>query len=151
MLDGRTAGTLGSPGRMTHDQDPPAGFTPVSGAGPFVDLVGPVHADDGGTLGVRVEERHLNRAGTAMGGFLATLVDVALGAAIRADADGEPGVATVSLTTDYLKPVAPGAWVTAETTVERLGGSLAFVDCALKADGEDAVRARAVFAVRGDG
>jgi acyl-coenzyme A thioesterase 13 len=136
---------------MTEHQTQPDGFAPVSGAGPFVDLVGPVYRDGGsGTLGVRVEERHLNRAGTAMGGFLATLVDVALGAAIREDADGEPGVATVSLTTDYLAPVPEGAWVTAETTVERLGGSLAFVDCALKADGEPAVRARAVFAVRGD-
>lgn len=136
---------------MTEDQSPPAGFTPISGAGAFVDLVGPVHRHEGsGTLGVRVEERHLNRAGTAMGGFLATLVDIALGNAIREDADGEPGVATVSLTTDYLKPVPPGAWVTAETTVERLGGSLAFVDCALEADGEPAVRARAVFAVRED-
>ncbi|HWT91354.1 MAG TPA: PaaI family thioesterase [Solirubrobacteraceae bacterium] len=135
---------------MTEDQSQPEGFEPVSGAGAFVDLVGPVYADGNGTLGVRIEERHLNVAGTAMGGFLATLVDIALGNAIREDADGEPGVATVSLTMDYLKPAPAGAWVTAETTVERLGGSLAFVDCALNADGENVVRARAVFAVRGD-
>ena len=46
-----------------------------------------------------------------MGGFLATLVDVAFGRAIRAEAEGESAVATVSLTTDYLRPGPEGAWL----------------------------------------
>ncbi len=97
----------------------------------------------------RVPERHLNVAGTTQGGFLATLVDVALGRAIRADTD-DARVATVSLTTDYIRPVAPGAWLEAHARVDRVGGGLAFADCSLHADGKEAVRARAVFAVRPD-
>ena len=65
-------------------------FRPLADAGAFADLVGPLHIGPGDVIGVRVEERHLNRAGTAMGGFLATLVDAALGRAVRAEADGAP-------------------------------------------------------------
>ena len=128
----------------------PDGFRPFSGAGAFADLVGPLHLGPGGLLGVRVEERRPNRAGTAMGGFLATLVDAALGRAVRAETDGEATTATVSLTTDYLRLAPAGAWLEARMEVERMGGWLAFADCSVTADGREAVRARAVFAVRSD-
>src|SRR5918997_6502745 len=88
---------------MNDDLAVPDGFSALSGAGAFVDHVGPLYAAASGVLGVRVRERHLNVAGMAQGGFLATLVDVALGRAIREDADAER-VATVSLTTDYIGP-----------------------------------------------
>ena len=131
--------------------DVPDGFRPVTDAGAFLDLVGPLHVGPDEALGVRVESRHLNRAGTAMGGFLATLVDAALGRAIRAEAEDGATTATVSLTTDYLRAAPGGAWLEARTNVERIGGRLAFADCSVTADGEEAVRARAVFAVRADG
>jgi acyl-coenzyme A thioesterase 13 len=131
--------------------DAPDGFRPLADAGAFADLVGPLHVGPDDVLGVRVEERHLNRAGTAMGGFLATLVDAALGRAVRAEADGDATTATVSLTTDYLRPARAGAWLEARTAVERMGGRLAFADCSVTADGREAVRARAVLAVRAGG
>jgi len=134
---------------MSTSADVPPGFVLLHDAGAFLDHVGPVYvrvAD--GALGLRVDDRHLNVAGTAMGGLLASLVDAAFGRAIRAEADGDAAVATVSLTTDYLRPAAPGAWLQALAEVERLTGRLAFGDCSVHADGEEAVRARAVFAVR---
>jgi uncharacterized protein (TIGR00369 family) len=130
---------------------PPDGFSAVDGAGAFLDLVGPLYANEAGVLAVEVEDRHLNRAGTAMGGFLATLVDAAFGQAVRRDADDEAAVATVSLTTDYLRPAPAGAWLEAHTEVERLGGRLAFADCSVRAGDDEVVRARAVFAVRSEG
>lgn len=106
----------------------PEGFVPLGDEhGAFVAHAGPFHAR-GDVLGVRVEDRHLNAAGTAMGGFLATFVDVAFGRAVRGDRDDDPAVATVSLTTDFLRPGPRGAWVEAHTEVERLSGRLAFVD-----------------------
>lgn len=135
----------------------PEGFAPLPEAGGFLEAVGPLHERADGVLGVRARERHLNRSGTVMGGFLATFVDAAFGEAIRRDAgggagtDGEAKVATVSLTTDFLRPGPAGAWLEAHTTVEQLGGRLAFADCSVRADGEEIVRARAVFAVRSDG
>src|SRR3954447_18993309 len=129
----------------------PPDFELLRDPGALVEHIGPlyVRASDG-ALGLRVEDRHLNVAGTAMGGLLASLVDAAFGRAIRAEADGDAAVATVSLTTDYLRPAAPGAWLQAHAEVERLTGGLAFGDCSVRADGEEAVRARAVFAVRSD-
>ena len=139
------AGGSGYPAPMS---DAPDGFRPLADAGEFADLVGPLHVGPGEVLGVRVDERHLNRAGTAMGGFLATLVDAALGRAVRAEADGGASTATVSLTTDYLRPAPAGAWLEARTAVERIGSRLAFADCSVTADGREVVRARAVFAIR---
>jgi acyl-coenzyme A thioesterase 13 len=136
---------------MPPATDVPAGFAPLSAPGAFVEHIGPLYArEQDGVIGVRIDDRHLNVAGTAMGGFLATLVDVAFGRAIRAQAAGGAAVATVSLTTDYLRPGAPGAWLEVHAEVERLTGRLAFGDCSVRADGHEVVRARAVFAVRSD-
>src|SRR4051812_5436449 len=137
---------------MSTDESIPAGFAPLPDPGAFVEHIGPLYArDSDGAVGVRIGARHLNVAGSAMGGFLATLVDTAFGRAIRSEAEGEARVATVSLTTDYLRPGVPGAWLEATAEVEQLTGRLAFGDCSVRADGEEIVRARAVFAVRSDG
>jgi uncharacterized protein (TIGR00369 family) len=135
---------------VTSEPSVPAGFESYANAGAFLDLVGPLYVrDSDGALGVRVEDRHLNAGGSAMGGFLATVVDAALGRAIRDAADDDdPAVATVSLTTDFLRPGPAGAWIEARTSVEQLGGKLAFADCSLRAGDDEIVRARAVFAVR---
>jgi uncharacterized protein (TIGR00369 family) len=94
--------------------DVPPAFELLRAVGAFVDDVGPLYVRTAdGALGLRVDDRHLNLAGTAMGGLLASLVDAAFGRAIRAEADGDAAVATVSLTTDYLRPAAPGAWLQA--------------------------------------
>jgi uncharacterized protein (TIGR00369 family) len=127
----------------------PAGFELFDGGADFMELVGPVYArGDGGerVLALRVEDRHRNAGGVAHGGLLATLVDFALGRAIEADADDDQPRMTVSLTTDFLRPVEPGAWLEAHTRVERLGGTLAFAECSLIVDGDEVVRGRAVFA-----
>jgi len=129
--------------------DAPPSFAPIDDPGPFAEHVGPLLAD-GDVVGLRVEGRHLNRAGTAQGGLLATLVDFAMGRAVRSSADGERRPATVSLTTDFLGAAKKGDWVEARTEVERLGGTLAFVDCSLTVDGREIVRGRAVFAVLSD-
>jgi acyl-coenzyme A thioesterase 13 len=127
----------------------PASFSPVDDPGPFLEHVGPLLAD-GDVVGLEIGERHLNRAGTAQGGLLATLVDFAMGRAVRKSTDGERRAATVSLTTDFLGAAKEGDWVEARTEVERLGGTLAFVDCSLSVDDREIVRGRAVFAVLSD-
>jgi uncharacterized protein (TIGR00369 family) len=119
-------------------------FTPIDDPGPFLEHVGPVLAD-GDVLALRVAAHHVNRSGAAQGGLLATLVDFALGRAIRASAESR--AVTVSLTTDFLGAAREGDLVEARTEVERLGGTLAFADCSLTVDGREIVRGRAVFAV----
>ena len=48
---------------------------------------------------------------------------------------------------DYLGAADDGDWVEAHVTVERLGGTLAFVDCSVRSGDREIVRGRAVFAV----
>jgi acyl-coenzyme A thioesterase PaaI-like protein len=67
---------------------------------------------------------------------------------VRRETEEEnPSVATVSLTVDYLGTADEGDWVEAHVTVERLGGTLAFVDCSVKSGDKEIVRGRAVFAL----
>jgi len=123
-------------------------FEPLD-AGPYLDHVGPLlRRESDGVIGLRIEHRHLNAAGKAHGGLHASIADHAIGRAVN-EALEDAGAVTVSLTTDYLGGVDEGDFVEARTEVDRLGGSLAFADCAISVDGHDRVRARAVFAVLG--
>ncbi len=114
-------------------------------AGPFLDHAGPLLRNAEGVIGLRIEQRHLNAAGKAHGGLLASIADHAIGRAVN-EALEDAGAVTVSLTTDYLGAVDEGDFVEARTEVDRLGGSLAFADCSISVQGKDVVRARAVFA-----
>ncbi len=134
---------------MSDGASAPEGFTPHTGVNAFVDHVGPF-CKSGHILGLRIDERHLNTFGKAQGGVLMTMVDFAIGEAIREAHDkdrDEIAAATVSLTTDFLGAVDAGAVVESRTRVERLGGTLAFVDCSLTCEEREVVRGRAVFAV----
>jgi acyl-coenzyme A thioesterase 13 len=130
----------------------PDGFTPWDNQGPFLEHIGPIHVLEGSDeliLGLRAEERHANPRGTVQGGLLSTFADFALGRAIERDADDDKERATVSLTVDFLKPAKPGDWIESRTSVDRVGGTLAFADCSLSVDGREVVRARAVWVVAG--
>ena len=129
----------------------PDGFEPLDDPGPFSGHIGPLHimerGDETPLIGLRAAAHHANAAGAIHGGLLATLCDTAFGHAVRSQAGDISGAVTVSLTTDYLAPAEPGAWLEARTEVDKLGGRLAFADCSLTADGTQVVRARAVFSV----
>src|SRR5438270_13079567 len=77
----------------------------------FAERLG-ARAEDAGDGRARVSfeagDEHLNPAGTVHGGVLATLVDTAMGMAVRS-ATGEDDVpATSQLTVTYLRPGKPG-------------------------------------------
>jgi acyl-coenzyme A thioesterase 13 len=126
----------------------PEGFRVLEGQGPFLEHIGPVYVSGAGgelVLGLQLEERHTNHRGTVQGGLLSTFADFALGRAIEADAGDGRDRATVSLTVDYLKPARAGDWIEARGRVDRVGGTLAFAECALTVAGREVVRARAVW------
>ena len=131
--------------------DIPAGFSPFPDQGPFLEHIGPICVKDSDelVLGLRAEERHTNHRGTIQGGLLSTFADFAMGRALEADAEDDKDRATVSLTVDFLKPAKPGDWIQTRTRVERVGGTLAFADCALMVGEREIVRARAVWVVAG--
>jgi uncharacterized protein (TIGR00369 family) len=82
-----------------------------TGSGGFAQRLGvEVESADDGSARVRFEarEEHLNPAGTLHGGVLATLVDTAMGTAVRSATDDGDVPATSQLTMTYLRPGTPG-------------------------------------------
>jgi uncharacterized protein (TIGR00369 family) len=101
-----------------------------------------------GSARVRFEasDDHLNAAGTLHGGVLATLVDTAMGAAVRSATDDGAVPATSQLTVTYLHPGKPGPLeVTAQ--VRTRGEHLTVCDADVEQDGRSLVHAVATFAL----
>ncbi|MFP5370739.1 MAG: PaaI family thioesterase [Actinomycetes bacterium] len=91
-------------------------------------------------------EEHLNQAGTVHGGVLATLVDTAMGAAVRSAIDEGDVPATSQLTVTYLRPGKPGPLrVTAE--VRTRGEHLTVCEAEVEQDDRSLVHAVATFAL----
>ncbi len=106
-----------------------------------------VAAEDGSArLRFEAREEHLNPAGTLHGGVLATLVDTAMGQAVRSRTGEGDVPATSQLTVTYLRPAKPGTLlVTAE--VAKRGEHLTVCEAEVEQDGRALVHAVATFAV----
>ena len=122
--------------------------------------------DDGGTggfaerLGARAElaedgsarvafsaqDEHLNQAGTLHGGVLATLVDTAMGQAVRSATADQDVPATSQLTVTYLRPGKPGD-LTVTARVRTRGQHLTVTEADVEQDGKSLVHAVATFAL----
>src|SRR5258708_9204944 len=85
-------------------------------------LAGPFYAKREGralSLGLRIEQRHLNSRGTCHGGLLATLADIALGyACVAASEDGQgKNFVTIDLSVEYMATTTAGDWLYSEGKV----------------------------------
>jgi uncharacterized protein (TIGR00369 family) len=104
-------------------------------------------AEDGRAgLALDVTDEHLNEAGTLHGGVLATLVDTAMGQAVRSRTGEGDVPATSQLTVTYLKPGRPGT-VTVTAEVRTQGEHLTVCEADVQQDGTELVHAVATFAV----
>jgi uncharacterized protein (TIGR00369 family) len=123
-----------------------------TGPGGFAGRLGAVveKADEGTAhLGFEATEEHLNPAGTVHGGVLATLVDTAMGTAVRsATGDGDVP-ATSQLTVTYLRPGKPGRLQVA-ARVRTRGEHLTVCEADIEQDGRSLVHAVATFALLHD-
>lgn len=104
-------------------------------------------AEDGSSrVGFEVGEEHLNPAGTVHGGVLATLVDTAMGMAVRSATGDDDVPATSQLTVTYLRRGGPGRLeVTAR--VRTRGEHLTVCEADVEQDGRGLVHAVATFAL----
>ena len=115
----------------------------------FVDSLGVygTTAEDGtARLQLDATEEHLNPAGTLHGGVLATLVDTAMGAAVRSSTGEHDVPATSQLTVTYLHPGAPGRLEVTGRVVTQ-GEHLTVCEADVEQDGRTLVHAVATFAV----
>jgi uncharacterized protein (TIGR00369 family) len=95
---------------------------------------------------VRLEagEQHLNISGTVHGGVLASMIDTAMGRAVRSVTEEKP--ATIQLTVTYLDPGRPGSLV-ATARVTKQGSTLTIVEAEIEQDGKALAHALATFAL----
>jgi uncharacterized protein (TIGR00369 family) len=106
-----------------------------------------VDAKDGtATLQVEAGEQHLNGAGTVHGGFLATLCDSAMGAAVRSTTDDADIPATSQLSIAYLRPGRPGP-LTVTGRVSKQGEHLLVCEADIEQEGKALVHSVATFAL----
>ncbi len=104
-------------------------------------------ADDGSArLAFTARDEHLNQAGTLHGGVLATLVDTAMGAAVRSAVGEDDVPATSQLTVTYLRPGKPGD-LTVTARVRTRGEHLTVAEADAEQDGKSLVHAVATFAL----
>lgn len=138
--------------RTELDAAPPEGFGPLPRSSPFVERAGPLFCRrDAGSgllvLGLRVLDYHCNAGGTAHGGLLGTLADVALGYATAFSREPPVPMTTVSLRLDFTGPVHLGDWVEAHTRVHKVGQRLAFADARVSVGDTPVGCASAVFQI----
>src|SRR3954462_4119811 len=104
-------------------------------------------ADDGGArIAFEVREEHLNPAGTLHGGVVATLVDTAMGQAVRTTTGEDEVPATSQLTVTYLRPGTPGR-VSVRAAVRTRGEHLTVCEAEVEQDGRAIAHAVATFAL----
>ena len=116
----------------------------------FAGLVGPFYAKRAGrelSLGLRIEQRHLNSRGTCHGGLLATLADIALGyACVAANEDGQSrNFVTIDLAVEYLAATQAGDWLYSEVRVMNADTRTAAAAGHLLVDGRPVARISANF------
>ena len=120
-----------------------------TGPGGFAQRIGAQveDADDGGArIAFEVREEHLNPAGTLHGGVVATLVDTAMGTAVRSTIEDGDVPATSQLTVTYLRPGRPGT-VEVTARVRTRGEHLTVCEADVEQDGRSLAHAVATFAL----
>ena len=128
----------------------PNGFRPMAElrTSPFLDRVGPFYfrrRDRDLVLGLRVGEGHANARGTAHGGLLLTMADVALGYQLAFSQDPPVLATTVSMSADLIGGANVGDWLEASVDTQQLGSRMAFANAYLTAGERRVARVSAAF------
>lgn len=121
----------------------------MSNGFPFAETLDLILGEDppeGHDAVVRLEaaDKHLNLGGVVHGGVLASMIDTAMGRAVRA-VTGET-TATSQLTVTYLEPARPGPLV-ALARVTKRGSTLTIVEGEISQEDRSLVHALATFAL----
>ena len=138
---------------MTAPAQPP-GFSPHFRTSEFTDPWDPIYSqvEDGVVrLAVCLASAHCNSRGLVHGGLIASLSDNAMGLScaqqLRDGGRDIKGLVTVSLNTEFLGSAQLGSWLVVDPDHVKLGGSLAFARCIVRADGKPVAQASASFKI----
>ena len=126
----------------------PDGFEILDFPSPFLQYIGPIYVNRGGerpVLGLRVEQRHTNARGTAHGGLLLTLADVALGYVTGTSQDPPTPLITANLTADFASAAYLGDWLEVRVDIIRASGGMGFANAFIYVGDKRIFRASGVF------
>jgi uncharacterized protein (TIGR00369 family) len=99
-------------------------------------------------LSFEAQQSFTNPAGTVHGGFVVAMLDECMGSAIVGLTQARFLPATISMTTDFIRPVAPGR-VLGQGHLTSLGRTLAFLEATLTdSDGQLLARATGTYRLR---
>ncbi len=140
---------MGSAGVVAPDAGTPCDMADDAAPGGFAGRLGVTVTDTGegaATLTLEVGDEHLNPAGTLHGGVVATLVDTAMGQAVRTTTEDGEVPATSQLTVTYLRPGRPGR-LGVQARVRSRGQHLTVCEADVEQDGRAVAHAVATFAI----
>lgn len=130
--------------------DIPKGFAPADFSPGFLDHGGPYFLKRDGdfhSIGLRIEDHHINYIDTAHGGVLTTLADVALSFQVHNSERPPLNVATISLNTNFLGAAKLGDWIEARCRIDRKGKRTAFTSGEIVRDEDVLMTMTGVFAI----
>lgn len=106
------------------------------------------YREDGRTIviGLRIAAKHGNARGTAHGGLLLTLADIALGYTAAFSQDPPLSLTTANITADFAGGAKLGDWLEAHVDLQKIGSRLVFANAYLVVGSERIARVSAVFA-----
>lgn len=115
--------------------DPAAnGWRRLDSPSGFQHTIGPVWIRDtvtGLQYGIAMDERHTNRRGNGHGGFIATILDTAMG--FTAGTGIEGGVVTINLNVQFIAATQPGDFLVADAVIQKRTRSIVFMQGSLSA------------------
>jgi uncharacterized protein (TIGR00369 family) len=135
---------------MPATLDVPAGFAPHDRRSAVTDPWEPLFkrvSGDTVILGVRAAAAHCNSRGFVHGGLISALADNAMGLSCARRMGECASLVTVNLSVDFLAAALMGQWLEFDTVFVKPGGTLAFAQAFVTADGQPCARANAVFRV----
>lgn len=112
----------------------PEGFIPLVRPSPFLHMLGPLYIKGEAptaTIGLRIEEKHINAGSIAHGGVLASLADMALGYSLVFSTNPPRRLVTINLNVDYIGKAEVGDWVEARVEIHKKQGRTAFASAFL--------------------
>lgn len=113
---------------------------------PFADLLAIETVDD--HVQCQTTDQHANAGGSVHGGLIATLVDMAMGRAVREVLDDDQRAVTLQLSVTYLNAAKPGALLIARAEVGKKGSNVVLLSAeVVSEDGKDIAEAVGTFTV----
>jgi acyl-coenzyme A thioesterase 13 len=129
--------------------DIPEDFAPLFRSSRFLDARGPFFyrsTKSSFVIGLRIATKHANARGSAHGGLLLTLADIALGYTASASSDPPLALTTVNIAADFAGHAQVGDWLEAQVDIQKIGRRLVFANAYLMVGVELIARVSAIFA-----